>query len=76
MHYTPSEEMMARFEKEFVYHSPKEDQPARYAELRELAHSYAIRIAKLTPLSREQLLALTKLSEAVMWANAAIARNE
>ena len=29
-----------------------------------------------TPKSREQSLALTKLEEAIMWANASIARNE
>ena len=33
-------------------------------------------IVKHTPPSREQSLALTALEECVMWANAAIARNE
>lgn len=33
-------------------------------------------IAEFTPTSREQELALTKLEEAIMWANASIARNE
>ncbi len=33
-------------------------------------------VLALTPESREQSLAVTKLEEAMMWANAAIARNE
>lgn len=60
----------------FTYHPPKNDQPARYTELRSLAHGLAHAIATSCPSSRERSLALTKLEEAVMWANAAIARNE
>ena len=63
-------------DKRFTYHSPKEGQPERYATLRNYARSYAQAIVQLTPVSREQSLALTALEEAVMWANASIARNE
>lgn len=60
----------------FTYHSPKDGQPERYVKIREAAHSVATTIVELTPPGREQALALTKLEEAVMWANAAIARGE
>ena len=60
----------------FTYHPPKEDQPRRYEELRGWGLGLAIKIVDNTPVSREQALALTKLEECIMWANAAIARNE
>ena len=41
-----------------------------------MALTFATMIVELTPPSREQSLALTKLSEASMHANAAIARDE
>jgi len=60
----------------FTYHAPKADQPERYTQIRSTAKKFAEQICALTPESREQSLALTKLEEAVMWANAAIARRE
>jgi hypothetical protein len=63
-------------EKRFTYHPPKEGQPARYEALRAVAKHFAIHIFEHCPDSRERSLALTKLEETVMWANAAIARNE
>lgn len=60
----------------FSYHPPKGDQAQRYENLRDQAKSLALSIVALTPASREQALALTKLEEAVMHANSAIARNE
>jgi hypothetical protein len=63
-------------EKRFTYHPPKEDQPKKYEKLRALAKELAYLINNLCPESRERSLAQTKLEEAVMWANAAIARNE
>lgn len=60
----------------FTYHAPKEDQPPRYSLIRSTAESLARTIVANTPPSREQSLALTNLEQAVMWANAAIARNE
>jgi hypothetical protein len=62
--------------KRFTYHKPHGDQPARYVELRDKAKEFAELIVELTPASREQSLALTKLEESVFWANASIARNE
>jgi hypothetical protein len=63
-------------EKRFTYHPPKEGQPRKYELLRAHAKALAYTIKDNTPASREQSLALTKLEEAVFWANAAIARNE
>jgi hypothetical protein len=60
----------------FTYHAPKDDQPARYVTIREKGKELAIVITSLSQPSREQSLALTKLEEAIMWANAGIARNE
>jgi hypothetical protein len=62
--------------KRFTYHAPKGDQPARYEELRNEARLLAVTFDDLCPESREKSLAVTKLEEAVMWANASIARNE
>jgi hypothetical protein len=62
--------------KRFTYHKPKGDQPSRYESLRTEARTLAHMIYDECPESRERSLALTKLEEAVMWANASIARNE
>jgi hypothetical protein len=58
----------------FTYHSPKLNQPELYFGIRQACHNLAILIVDTTPESREQALALTKLEEVSMWANAAIAR--
>lgn len=69
-------QLMPRINNDFRYHTPKDDQQYRYMELREKAKELAVLIAELTPTSREQSTAFTYLETAVMWANAAIARNE
>ena len=66
----------AMLTRNFSYHAPKEDQPERYVELRSLAKVLAESVLQNCPPSRERSLALTKLEESVMWANASIARNE
>jgi len=63
-------------ENRFTYHPPKEGQPERYNDLRDEAYLLALNILVSCPDSREKALAITKLEECVMWANAAIARNE
>lgn len=66
-----------QIEKAFTYYAPKGDQAERYGKLRQAAKDLAYRIDQLSPgASREKSLAMTKLEEAVMWANAGIARNE
>lgn len=43
--------------------------------LRDLAKAHAKAVMDLLPAGREKLLVLTSLEEALMWANAAVARN-
>ena len=60
----------------FTYHAPASGQPELYESIRSMAKDLAYYIVDSTPESREQSLAITKLEEAVFWANAAIARNK
>jgi hypothetical protein len=70
------ERTAAQITNNFTYHAPKDDQIERYAKVRMGGRDLAFLLAKSCPPSRELSLAMTKLEEAVMWANAAIARNE
>lgn len=63
-------------DKRFTYHSPKESQPERYGLIRDEGKALARTIMLSCPESREKSIAITKIEEAVMWANASIARNE
>ena len=74
--YTPTQAQEAQIEKTFTYHPPKADQPLKYEEIRKNAKEMAQLFVALCPPSRELSLALTHLEEAMMFANAAIARNE
>lgn len=67
--------MDPRIENNFTYHAHKEGQPEKYQAIREKAKELAYLIQELVPSSREQSLAMTKLEECSMWANAGIARN-
>jgi hypothetical protein len=60
----------------FTYHKPVEGQPEKYVAIRFRAKQFAELIAKTCPPSRELSIAMTKIEESVMWANASIARNE
>lgn len=64
----------AQIENNFTYHAPGKDDWLVYEQLRDKAKELAYLIKDLTPDSREQSLALTNLEQAVMWANAAVAR--
>lgn len=68
--------VIADLENRFTYHRPTASQPERYERMRAAGLEFARLIARLSPESREQSIAFTKIDEAVMWANAAIARNE
>ena len=67
---------MKDYDNTYSYHEPKGDQPDRYEAIRGNAKNLAMLIDMICPESRERSLAHTKLEEAVMWANASIARNE
>ena len=69
-------QLLARVNNNFVYHAPKDDQPDRYVVIRDKGKELAMTICENTPQSREQSVALTQLEDVIMWANAAIARNE
>lgn len=60
----------------FTYHRPFGNQAKRYEEMRAAGKSLAQTIVKLAPSSPEQTLAIRRVQEAVMWANASIACNE
>ncbi len=60
----------------YTYHAPKGDQVERYAAIRGAVRECAGVIVDLTPCSPEQARALNALDEAMMLANASIARNE
>ena len=67
--------MNQKIESAFTYHAPKPGQPEMYTEIREKAKELAYLIDEISPDSREKSLAMTKLEECVMWANAGMARN-
>lgn len=63
-------------ETRFTCHPPKGDQTETYEKLRKTAKQLANKINTSCPDSREKSLAITKLEEAIFWANASIAREE
>jgi hypothetical protein len=64
-------------ENRFTYHPPvSKDQAERYQMIRDAGLAMAQLVDSYAPDSREKSTAITKLEEAVMWANAAIARNQ
>lgn len=67
--------MNAKIENNFTYHAPKAGQPEIYEALRSKAKELAYVIETMVPDGREKSLAMTKLEEASMWANAGVARN-
>lgn len=58
----------------FTYHPPLTDQVPRYERIREAGKVFAQIIMDNSPASMEQTIAIARIQEAVMWANAAIAR--
>lgn len=60
----------------FTYHVPIDGQREKYEKIRGDARAFAVLLLEYCPPSRERSVALTQLEDCVMWANAAIARNE
>lgn len=69
-------EMATECIKRFGCHETNEDQRIRMESIRAKAMLLAMEICGSCPESRERSVAVTKIEEAVFWANASIARNE
>ncbi len=74
--YELTEEQYRRLATNFTYHAPTDEQRRRYEIVRPAGAALADVLMRCCPESRELSLALTCIEEAIMWANAAIARNE
>lgn len=68
--------MKPNIDNNFMYHDPLPRQLIKYDMIRERAKSLAYLIDEIVPDSREKSIAMTKLEECSMWANAGIARND
>jgi hypothetical protein len=60
----------------FTFHSVKGDQADRYPKIRQAGLDLALVILDNCPDSRERSTAFTRIQEAIMFANAAIAVHE
>lgn len=67
---------MADLDRRLSYHPPHGDQAQRYGALRGAFKGVGSLMMQMCPQSRELSVALTHLETALMWSNAAIARNE
>jgi hypothetical protein len=65
-----------RIENDFTYHAPDPKQIEKYQKIRDTGKELAKLIVELCPESREQSSAITRIQEAIFWANAAIARHD
>lgn len=62
-------------ENRFTFHPPTPPQIQRYEKVRGSARAFARVISAQVPAGREKALAMTHLEQAMMWANAGIARH-
>ena len=67
--------MSETLDKNFSYHAPTPDTVALHETIRNQGKRFAELVEAECPASRETSLALTKIEEAVFWANASVARN-
>ncbi len=68
--------MSETIERNFTYHKPTEYKQQVYPKIRDKAKELAYLINDLVPDGREKSLAMTKLEEVVMWANAGVSRHK
>ncbi len=61
-------------ENRFTYHKPNSEKIVLHENLRENCWDLAIILNEMLPESREKSLAITKVEEAMFWANACVAR--
>ena len=59
----------------YRYHQPDKEKAQKHTNIRDAIREVADYLNDLLPESREKSIALTKLEEATMWANASLARN-
>jgi len=60
----------------FTYIPPNDSSIPKFTTLRNFAREFALLILEYVPESREKSLAITKIEEAIFWANAGIIRNQ
>jgi len=65
-----------RIENDFSFHPATSETGPKHDRVRRLCKALAHELAIEVPQGREQSLMLTALEEAMMWANAGIARNQ
>ncbi len=70
------ERLMERVASDFTFHPATDITGPQHDKVREEFQRLAAFLVYNVPVGREQSLALTKLEEAMFWANAAIARNQ
>lgn len=74
--YKPTPEALQRLENSLSFFPVRDEETCRFNLLRLRAKDFGVAILEGTPASREQSLALTELENCLMWAKAAICRNE
>lgn len=72
----PLNDVIAKICHNFGYHPPKTDAKiVAHEDIRALFCGVALEVNRVVPDSREKALVMTKIEEAMFWANAAIARD-
>lgn len=74
--YTLAEKDLSDLDRRFTYHRPSGDQLDRMGLIRTSVMALALLLSTLCPKSRELSIALARLEEVMMMANASIVRNE
>lgn len=71
-----TEEQEADLRNRFEFHPATEVTGPLHGEVRDRCYALALSLVELVPAGREQSLLVTKIEEAMMWANAGIARHQ
>lgn len=71
------EELIDRCIRNTQYHPPSSPEiVTAHENIRAAAANFLMALVENTPVCREQAVALTQAEDAMMWANAAVARNQ